>query len=109
MMTKKNQSFHDEDVKVALLEQSIVHIAGSLKDIKEELKSMNDKIERRFEQVDEKFERVDFKFDKMSEKFDKMNDKMDSHFRVTIYVMLGLYVSVIGSLFAALGKSYGWF
>ena len=58
MTTLKNENRYTDDVRLALLEQSINNINNSLV-----------RFEKRFDQMDEKFDRMESKFDRMDAKF----------------------------------------
>jgi uncharacterized coiled-coil protein SlyX len=63
MKARKLEVFMNNDTKIAVLENTIVHINETLV-----------RMESRFDKIDEKFDRLDEKF---SEKFDKMDNKID--------------------------------
>ena len=57
---------YSEDTRIALLEQSMDYIVGSLQ-----------RIEHRFDHVDKKFEEIDEKFERLERKFDDKIDKLE--------------------------------
>lgn len=96
-MATKREVFMNTDnheTRIALLEQSIVHINDTLV-----------RFEKRFDRIDEKFDQVfdkmDQRFDKVDKQFDKMESKMWTHF----YVLCAAIASVAGML----AKTQGWF
>jgi len=98
MPNKKGNITYTEDTRLALLEHTIIDINKTL-----------ERFEKRFDRIDERFDRVDERFNKLDEKFERMNEKMDSHFRTSVYMIIGLYGGVIATLVAAVGKAYHWF
>lgn len=73
---------NSQETRIALLEQSQVHLYETLL-----------RIEKRFDQIDEKFTKIDDKFDKVNERFDKLYEKLDSNNKW----LIGLAVSVLFS------------
>lgn len=96
-----NDGFN-EDTRLALLEHAIVEINKTM-----------ERFEKRFDRIDEKFDKIDERFQKLEgkvdDKFEKVNGKMDAHYRTTIYMILGLYGTVVATLMTAVGKAYHWF
>jgi uncharacterized coiled-coil protein SlyX len=84
MSNEKIKNIYSDEVKLALLEQSINSINQTL---------------IRFES----------RFDRLDLKLEKMSDKIDSHFKWTVGLIFGLYATALGTMIGAVGKAYHWF
>ena len=94
------------ETRVALLEQSMVHIHDSLRDIKDCIIKLDNKFETRFNNIDAKF---DSKFAAVDTKFNLIDAKIDKHFQWNIGLIFGMYAFALTTLLGAIGKSHGWF
>lgn len=97
-MTTKKQMQYSDDTRLALLEQSIIHINETML-----------RMEHRFDKIDERFNKLDERFNKIDDRFDKIDAKIDSHFRWNLSLTFGLYAMAVTGLLGALGKAFGWY
>lgn len=92
MTTEKIKNNYNDDVRLALLEQSIININDTLVRFEKRF----DKIDEKFTKIDEKFDRVDNKFDRIEDRFDKIHDQIKSETRWIITVFGGLMLGLSG-------------
>jgi uncharacterized coiled-coil protein SlyX len=103
MTTNKNDNInfgYSAETRVALLEQSINNINNTML----MFEKCFERIEEKFDRIDEKFDRIDEKFERVNEKFERMDDKMNSNFRW----LLGIMITLNGSLFALIAHGFHW-
>ena len=105
MTIEKVKNIYSDEVRLALLEQSINNIDATLIRFEKRF----DQIDDRFNKIDDRFNKIDDKFSKIDVKFEKLNETMLSHFKWTIVMIFGLYSTVIWSLLGAVGKAFHWF
>ncbi len=86
MATQKIKDSYSDDVRLALLEQSIVNINDTLV-----------RFEKRFDHIDQKFDRLD-------NKFDSLQSEGRSHHKWTLGLISGLYIIFASSLITILIK-----
>lgn len=87
-----------QEVRIALLEQSIGHIGETLI-----------RIEKRFERTDERFTSLENKIDKKFEEMDKRLEKFDSRLWTNFYWILGTVFTLSGVLAGLMAKGFHWF
>ena len=111
MTTKKIKDNYSDDVRLALLEQSINNINDTMVRFEKKFDQIDfrlNKIDERFDKIedkfDEKFDRIDNKFDKMIDKFDKLNDKIDSNLKWTFRVITPLLIGLLG----VMARGFHW-
>jgi predicted nuclease with TOPRIM domain len=93
MTIEKVRESYSDDVRLALLEQSINNINDTLL-----------RFEKRFDKIDEKFDKIDFKFQNLDHKFEVLHSENSSHHRWAITGIFGLYALMITGLITVIVK-----
>jgi len=92
MAIDKIKNTYSDDVRLALLEQSVNNINDTLV-----------RFEKRFDQLDSKIDKLTETTDL---KTDKMNGTIFSQFKWTITLIIGLYGTAFATIFGIWFKSY---
>jgi len=97
-----------QETRVALLEQSILHINENLlrmeRKIDQRFDELDKKIDQRFDSVFRQFGTVDEKFSELERKLDKFDSRLWSNF----YWMLSTMFTLACAGAAVCAKGFGW-
>ena len=104
MATHKDM-ISSEEARIMLLEQRNDDFHQTLVRLESKIDSLDKKFDSKFDSLDKKF---DSKFDAQNARMDAQNARIDSHFRTTVYMILGLYGGAVVTLISAVGKAYHW-
>lgn len=100
MKANKEEKITANDVKMAVLENTITHINNTLI-----------RFEKRFDHLEDRFDKIDDNFCKIDKRFDKNSDKLDDHKKYIsnrIWLQFTFTFGVILSLFAIAMKVRGF-
>lgn len=104
MATHKDM-ISSEEARIMLLEQRNDDFHQTLMRLESKIDAQGVSLNSKIDSLDKKF---DSKFDSQNARIDTQNARMDSHFRVIVYMILGLYGGVVATLVTAVGKAYHW-
>ncbi len=71
--------------------------------------NMNSKLDKFEQNTNTRFDRIDSRLDKMDSRIDRLECKVDSHFKILIGMIFGIYVTSLSGVIGALGHAYDWF
>jgi chromosome segregation ATPase len=104
-MKHKQTEYNNHETRIALLEQSIDNINGTML-----------RMEKRFDQIDQRFidfeKRMDARFDKVDRKFEEMEKKLESFNNrswTNFYWILATMFTLACAGAGALAKGFHWF
>jgi peptidoglycan hydrolase CwlO-like protein len=86
-MLKKNDNHMNTETRLAVLENVILHINGSI-----------ERIDKRFDHIDKRFDHIDKRFDDVDKKFDRLEnkiDKTDNRLWLLFFWMISGFVGVL--------------
>jgi Na+/phosphate symporter len=96
---------NNKDTKLALLEQSFIHINASLSEIKIELSQVNSFINIKFNELEKEIKEENGKVWKKLELLDqRINDNFKHNMSVMITLFSGLYATALGGMLLRLCK-----
>ncbi len=80
----------NEETRIALLEQTIIHIDNSLSESRSDIKIFREKVEEKLDKIEQRFNRIE----------EKMYDNFLWTMCVVITLFSGLYATALGGMIA---------
>lgn len=100
MKTEKIKDSYSDEVRLALLEQSI----NNINDTMVRFERRFDQIDAKFDHIDSKFNHIDAKFNHIDSKFEQLRAEGRSQHKWTLSLISGLYFIFASSLTTILLK-----
>ena len=107
-----NKRSASNDTKIAVLENTIINISDTLKELKQDNRDFRQSIEKRFDSIDDKFGSVDAKFSSINIRFDKIDLEIKSNFKWLLNIMLGGFIltfSALCGVLVVMAHGFKWF